>query len=222
MTEKTRTNPKTTPSGNAPRQGQSLSEKQTAILEFIKKEILSRGYPPAVREICSAVGLNSPATVHSHLNILENKGYIRRDPSKPRAIEIIDQDFNLERRDYAQIPMVGYVAAGQPILAEENIQDYFPMPADMLPNSQVFMLKVRGDSMIEAGILDGDQVIVKQTNQASNGDMVVALIEDGATVKTFYKEKDHIRLQPENPDYDPIIVSDVQILGQVIGVFRMF
>jgi len=222
MTEKNRTNPKTTPSGNAPRQGQSLSEKQTAILEFIKKEILSRGYPPAVREICSAVGLNSPATVHSHLNILENKGYIRRDPSKPRAIEIIDQDFNLERRDYAQIPMVGYVAAGQPILAEENIQDYFPMPADMLPNSQVFMLKVRGDSMIEAGILDGDQVIVKQTNQASNGDMVVALIEDGATVKTFYKEKDHIRLQPENPDYDPIIVSDVQILGQVIGVFRMF
>lgn len=222
MTEKNRTNPKTTPSGIAPRQGQSLSEKQTAILEFIKKEILSRGYPPAVREICSAVGLNSPATVHSHLNILENKGYIRRDPSKPRAIEIIDQDFNLERRDYAQIPMVGYVAAGQPILAEENIQDYFPMPADMLPNSQVFMLKVRGDSMIEAGILDGDQVIVKQTNQASNGDMVVALIEDGATVKTFYKEKDHIRLQPENPDYDPIIVSDVQILGQVIGVFRMF
>ncbi len=202
--------------------GTNLSEKQTAILEFIKKEILSKGYPPAVREICSAVGLNSPATVHSHLNILENKGYIRRDPSKPRAIEIIDQDFNLERRDYAQIPMIGYVAAGQPILAEENIQDYFPIPADMLPGSPVFMLKIRGDSMIGAGILDGDQVIVKQTSEASNGDMVVALIEDGATVKTFYKEKDHIRLQPENPDYDPIIVSDVTILGQVIGVFRMF
>ena len=200
----------------------SLSEKQTAILEFIKKEILSRGYPPAVREICSAVGLNSPATVHSHLNILENKGYIRRDPSKPRAIEIIDQDFNLERRDYAQIPMIGYVAAGQPLLAEENIQDYFPIPADMLPGSPVFMLKVRGDSMTGAGILDGDQVIVRQTSEASNGDMVVALIEDGATVKTFYKEKDHIRLQPENPDYDPIIVTDVTILGQVIGVFRMF
>ena len=200
----------------------NLSEKQTAILEFIKKEILSKGYPPAVREICSAVGLNSPATVHSHLNILENKGYIRRDPSKPRAIEIIDQDFNLERRDYAQIPMIGYVAAGQPILAEENIQDYFPIPADMLPGSPVFMLKIRGDSMIGAGILDGDQVIVRQTSEASNGDMVVALIEDGATVKTFYKEKDHIRLQPENPDYDPIIVSDVTILGQVIGVFRMF
>lgn len=199
-----------------------LSEKQTAILEFIKKEILSRGYPPAVREICSAVGLNSPATVHSHLNILENKGYIRRDPSKPRAIEIIDQDFQLGRRDYAQIPMIGYVAAGEPLLAEENIQDYFPIPADLLPGSPVFMLKVRGDSMIGAGILDGDQVIVKQTGEASNGDMVVALIEDGATVKTFYKEKNHIRLQPENPDYDPIIVSDVTILGQVIGVFRFF
>jgi len=199
-----------------------LSEKQTAILEYIKKEILSRGYPPAVREICSAVGLNSPATVHSHLNILENKGYIRRDPSKPRAIEIIDQDFQLGRRDYAQIPMVGYVAAGEPLLAEENIQDYFPIPADLLPGSPVFMLKIRGDSMTGAGILDGDQVIVKQTNEASNGDMVVALIEDGATVKTFYKEKDHIRLQPENPDYDPIIVADVTILGQVIGVFRMF
>ena len=200
----------------------SISDKQKAILEYIKKEILSRGYPPAVREICSAVGLNSPATVHSHLNTLEAKGYIRRDPSKPRAIEIIDEDFALTRREYAQIPMVGYVAAGEPLLAEEHIRDYFPLPADMLPNSQVFMLQVKGDSMTGAGILDGDQVIVKQTNSASNGDMVVALIEDGATVKTFYKEKDHIRLQPENPDYDPIIVNDVVILGEVIGVFRMF
>ena len=200
----------------------SLSEKQTAILEFIKKETLSRGYPPAVREICTAVGLNSPASVHSHLNALEAKGYIRRDPSKPRAIEIIDEDFALTRREYAQIPMVGYVAAGEPLLAEEHIRDYFPIPADMLPNSQVFMLKVRGDSMTGAGILDGDQVIVRQTSTASNGDMVVALIEDGATVKTFYKEKDHIRLQPENPDYDPSILSDVTILGEVIGVFRLF
>lgn len=200
----------------------SISDKQKAILEYIKKEILSRGYPPAVREICSAVGLNSPATVHSHLNTLEAKGYIRRDPSKPRAIEIIDEDFALTRREYAQIPMVGYVAAGEPLLAEEHIRDYFPLPADMLPNSQVFMLQVKGDSMTGAGILDGDQVIVKQTNSASNGDMVVALIEDGATVKTFYKEKDHIRLQPENPDYDPIIVNDVVILGEVIGVFRLF
>ena len=200
----------------------SISDKQRAILEFIKQEILSKGYPPAVREICTAVGLNSPATVHSHLNTLEAKGYIRRDPSKPRAIEIIDDDFALTRRDYAQIPMVGYVAAGEPLLAEEHILDYFPLPADMLPDSKVFMLQVRGDSMIGAGILDGDQVIVKQTNSASNGDMVVALIEDGATVKTFYKEKDHIRLQPENPDYDPIIVKDVTILGEVIGVFRLF
>lgn len=200
----------------------SISDKQKAILEYIKKEILSRGYPPAVREICSAVGLNSPATVHSHLNTLEAKGYIRRDPSKPRAIEIIDEDFALTRREYAQIPMVGYVAAGEPLLAEEHIRDYFPLPADMLPNSQVFMLQVKGDSMTGAGILDGDQVIVKQTNSASNGDMVVALIEDGATVKTFYKEKDHIRLQPENPDYDPIIVNDAVILGEVIGVFRLF
>ena len=199
-----------------------ISDKQKAILAFIKKETLSRGYPPAVREICSAVGLNSPATVHSHLNTLEAKGYIRRDPSKPRAIEIIVEDFSLSRREYAQIPMVGYVAAGEPLLAEEHIMDYFPLPADMLPDSQVFMLQVRGDSMLGAGILDGDQVIVRQTNSASNGDMVVALIDDGATVKTFYKEKDHIRLQPENPDYDPIIVKDVVILGKVIGVFRMF
>jgi len=200
----------------------AISEKQTAILEYIKKEILSRGYPPAVREICSAVGLNSPATVHSHLNALESKGYIRRDPSKPRAIEIIDEDFALTRREYSQVPMLGYVAAGEPLLAEEHITDYFPIPADMLPNSQIFMLRVRGDSMTGAGILDGDQVIVKQTNTASDGDMVVALIEDGATVKTFYKEQDHIRLQPENPDYDPIIVKNVTILGIVIGVFRLF
>ena len=200
----------------------AISEKQTAILEYIKKEILSRGYPPAVREICSAVGLNSPATVHSHLNALESKGYIRRDPSKPRAIEIIDEDFALTRREYSQVPMLGYVAAGEPLLAEEHITDYFPIPADMLPNSQIFMLRVRGDSMTGAGILDGDQVIVKQTNTASDGDMVVALIEDGATVKTFYKEQDHIRLQPENPDYDHIIVKNVTILGIVIGVFRLF
>ena len=199
-----------------------ISEKQESILKFIKSEILSKGYPPSVREICSAVGLKSPATVHAHLNTLENCGYIRRDPAKPRTIEIIDDEFSLTRRDYAQIPIVGNVAAGAPLLASENITDYFPIPADLLPNSQVFMLKVKGDSMINAGILDGDKVIVKQCNDASNGDMVVALIEDGATVKTFYKEKDHIRLQPENPDYDPIIVSDVKILGQVIGVFRLF
>lgn len=200
----------------------NISPKQEAILEFIKSEILAKGYPPAVREICAAVGLKSPATVHAHLNNLEANGYIRRDPTKNRAIEIIDDDFNLTRRECAQVPIIGQVAAGSPILAEENITDYFPIPTDMLPNSQVFMLKVKGESMIDAGILDGDNVIVKQTNTANNGDMVVALIEDGATVKTFYKERDHIRLQPENPDYEPIIVTDVKILGKVIGVFRLY
>ncbi len=200
----------------------NISAKQEAILEFIKSEILSKGYPPAVREICAAVGLKSPATVHAHLNTLEANGYIRRDPTKNRAIEIIDDDFNITRRDCAQVPILGKVAAGSPLLAEENITDFFPIPSDMLPNSHVFMLRVQGESMINAGILDGDNVIVQQTNTASNGDMVVALIEDGATVKTFYKEEGHIRLQPENPDYDPIMVNDVKILGKVIGVFRLY
>ena len=200
----------------------NISAKQEAILEFIKSEILSKGYPPAVREICAAVGLKSPATVHAHLNTLEANGYIRRDPTKNRAIEIIDDDFNITRRDCAQVPILGKVAAGSHLLAEENITDFFPIPSDMLPNSHVFMLRVQGESMINAGILDGDNVIVQQTNTASNGDMVVALIEDGATVKTFYKEEGHIRLQPENPDYDPIIVNDVKILGKVIGVFRLY
>lgn len=201
---------------------ESLSVKQAQILECIKEVTLSRGYPPTVREIGLEVGLKSSATVHAHLDNLEAKGYIRRDPTKPRAIEIVDDEFALARREYAQIPIVGRVAAGEPILAEENIMDYFPIPADMLPGDEVFMLIVRGDSMINAGILDGDKVIVRQKNTARNGDIVVALIEDGATVKTFYREKDHIRLQPENPDYDPILVRDVQILGEVIGVFRLF
>ena len=201
---------------------ENISSKQLEILEYIKKETLSKGYPPTVRDICEAVNLKSTASVHAHLETLEKKGFIRRDPTKPRAIEIIDDEFALTRRECAQIPIVGRVAAGEPILAEQNIQDYFPIPTDMLPNDQVFMLVVRGDSMIEAGIFDGDKVIVKQTNTASNGDMVVALIEDGATVKTFYKENGHIRLQPENKDYEPIIVPTCTILGQVIGVFRMF
>ena len=215
----------------------NISTKQKDILDFIKKEVLTKGHPPTVREICSAVGLNSPATVHSHLSVLENKGYIRKDPSKPRTIEIKDNDFSsfrqqyiqrsshstqLRKREYAQVPVVGYVAAGEPLLAEQNITDYYPVPTDKLPSSPVFILQIRGESMINAGILDGDQVIVKQTETASNGDIVVALIEDGATVKTFYKEKGHIRLQPENPDMEPIIVKDVKILGQVIGVFRYY
>ncbi len=199
-----------------------ISIKQQEILNYIKEETLSRGYPPAVREICKAVGLKSTASVHAHLSSLEEMGYIRRDPSKPRAIEITDDEFALTRREISNIPVVGSVAAGEPLLAEQNIMDYYPIPADMLPNDQVFMLKVRGDSMIGSGILDGDMVVVRQTPAASNGDMVVALIEDGATVKYFYKENGHFRLQPDNPDYEPIIVNNVSVLGIVIGVIRMF
>ena len=200
----------------------NLSAKQQEILECIKSVTLSRGYPPTVREIGEAVNLKSSASVHAHLATLEKNGYIRRDPSKPRAIEIVDDEFALNRREYVQVPVIGRVAAGEPLLAEENISEYFPIPVEMLPNDQIFMLIVRGDSMINAGIFDGDKVIVRQKNTAQNGDLVVALIEDGATVKTFYHEGDHIRLQPENPDYDPIIVKDVAILGEVIGVFRLF
>ncbi len=199
-----------------------ISAKQTEILEYIKKVTLSRGYPPSVREICDAVNLRSTASVHSHLETLEKKGYIRRDPSKPRAIEIVDDEFAISRREFAQIPIVGRIAAGEPLLAEQNITDYFPIPADMLKNGEYFMLTVKGDSMINAGIFDGDKVIVMQKNTASNGDIVAALIEDGATVKTFYNEGVHIRLQPENDDHDPIIVKDAAILGEVVGVFRLF
>lgn len=199
-----------------------ISAKQQEILEYIKQEILHKGYPPAVREICEAVHLKSTSSVHSHLETLEKNGYIRRDPTKPRAIEIMDDAFNLTRREMVQVPMIGRVAAGQPILAEENIQDYFPIPVEMMPNAESFMLRVKGESMINAGILDGDNVLVQQQDTARNGDMVVALIEDSATVKTFYKEDGHIRLQPENDTMDPIIVDDCTILGKVFGVFRFF
>ena len=198
-----------------------ISKKQSEILEYIKSEILKRGYPPAVREICEAVNLKSTSSVHSHLETLEKNGYIRRDPTKPRAIEIIDDMFNLTRRDLVQVPMIGRVAAGEPLLAQENIEDYFPIPAELMPNNQVYMLQVQGESMINAGILDGDYVLVEQCNTASNGQMVVALVEDGATVKTFYKEEGIYRLQPENDTMSPIIVQEVTILGKVIGVFRM-
>ena len=199
-----------------------ISKKQQEILEFIKDQILTRGFPPAVREICEAVNLKSTSSVHSHLETLERNGYIRRDPTKPRAIEILDDQFNLTRREMVQVPIVGQVAAGQPILAQENIEDYFPFPADQMPNKQLFLLRVKGESMINAGILDGDYVLVEQDATASNGDMVVALIEDGATVKTFYKEEGVFRLQPENDFMDPIIVREVSILGIVIGVMRFF
>ena len=199
-----------------------ISKKQKEILEYIKSQILERGFPPAVREICEAVNLKSTSSVHSHLETLEKNGYIRRDPTKPRAIEILDDSFNLTRREMVNVPIIGQVAAGEPILAQENIENYFPIPTEFMPNNKTFLLKVKGESMINAGILDGDMVLVEQTPSASNGQMVVALVDDGATVKTFYKEEGIFRLQPENDTMDPIIVTDVTILGKVIGVFRFF
>lgn len=199
-----------------------ITAKQKEILEYIKHEILKKGYPPAVREICEAVHLKSTSSVHSHLETLEKNGYIRRDPTKPRAIEIIDDTFNLTRREMVNIPIIGSVAAGQPILATENIENYFPIPAEFMPNQNAFMLRVKGESMINAGIFDGDSILVKQQATASNGDMVVALVDDSATVKTFYKEDGYYRLQPENDNMDPIIVDEVSILGVVFGVFRLF
>lgn len=194
-------------------------DKQSEILDFIKREIFDKGYPPSVREICSAVGLKSTSTVHGHLERLEKKGIIRRDPTKPRAIEILD-DLQM-RKEMINIPVIGRVTAGQPILAVENIEDMFPIPMDFIKsNLQTFILKVQGVSMIEAGILDGDSLIIEQRHTANNGDIVVALIDDEATVKTFYKEDGYIRLQPENSSMSPILVKDVKILGKVIGLFR--
>ena len=197
-----------------------ISKKQEEILEYIKSELLSKGYTPAVREICEAVHLKSTSSVHSHLETLEKNGYIRRDPTKPRAIEIMDDTFNLTRREVVNVPVIGRVAAGAPILAEENIENYFPIPMEFMPNEKTFLLSVKGESMINAGILDGDYVLIKQQSNAENGDMVVALVEDGATVKRFFKEEGVYRLQPENDFMDPIIVESVEILGKVIGVFR--
>ena len=198
-----------------------ITDKQREILEYIKEMILKKGYPPAVREICEAVHLKSTSSVHSHLESLEKNGYIRRDPTKPRTIEILDDDFALTRRELVNVPVIGTVAAGVPILAEQNIEDYLPIPAEILPNKEVFMLKVKGNSMIEAGSYNGDKVIVAKQPNAENGDKVVALVDDSATVKTFYKENGHFRLQPENSSMDPIILDQVEILGKVIGLFRM-
>ncbi len=199
-----------------------ISDKQRQILEYIKDQILEKGYPPAVRDICQAVSLKSTSSVHAHLETLEKNGYIRRDPTKPRAIEILDDEFNIGRREISSIPVVGRVAAGTPILAEQNIEDYFPIPADMAPNSRCFALKVQGDSMINIGINDGDYVFVREAKSADNGDLVVALVDDSATVKNFYKENGHIRLQPQNDNMEPIIVQDCMILGKVFGVFRLY
>lgn len=199
-----------------------ITEKQREILEYIKQEILNKGYPPTVRELCDAVHLKSTSSIHSHLESLEKNGYIRRDPSKPRAIEIVDDNFNLTRREVVNVPIVGSIAAGQPLLAIQNIDNYFPIPAEYMPNQETFMLRVKGDSMINVGIFSGDVILVKQQSTASNGDIVAALVDDSATVKTFYKENDHIRLQPENDTMEPIILPDCQILGVVFGVFRFF
>jgi repressor LexA len=198
-----------------------ISKKQEEILEYIKSEIVSRGFPPSVRDICEAVHLKSTSSVHSHLETLEKNGYIKRDPSKPRAIEILDENFNMLRREMVSVPVVGRVAAGMPILAEENIESYFPVPAEFMPNAETFMLTVKGESMINAGIFDNDRILVKCQKTAENGDMIVALVDgDSATVKTYYKEDGYYRLQPENDTMDPIIVDHMEVLGKVIGVFR--
>lgn len=198
-----------------------ISDKQAQILEYIKDQIMEKGYPPAVREICEAVHLKSTSSVHSHLATLEKRGYIRRDPTKPRAIEICDDNFQMLRTETASLPVVGRVAAGEPILAEQNIESYFPVPAEYVPRGESFVLKVHGTSMINAGIMDGDYIFVNSCRNAENGEIIVALIDDSATVKRFYKEEGHIRLQPENDEMEPIIVEDCQILGKVFGVYRV-
>lgn len=196
-----------------------LSPRQRQILDFIRREVATKGYPPSVREVGQAVGLSSSSTVHGHLNKLEERGYIRRDPTKPRAIELLDKAMPI-RKDVTYAPVLGKVTAGKPILAVENIEDFFPVPSDLANYEEVFMLKVRGESMIQAGILDGDYVVVRSQSHAESGDIVVALIEDEATVKRFFHEGDQIRLQPENDAMEPIVVADCAILGKVIGLFR--
>ena len=201
---------------------QGISTKQLQILEYLKSEVRQKGYPPSVREICNAVNLKSTSTVHGHLTRLEKKGYIRRNPTKPRAIEILDSEFNKNKDSFVSVPIVGNITAGSPILAVENIEDTFPIPSEYVHNDSVFMLKVRGESMIGAGIYDKDLILVRQQKDAKNGDIVVALIEDSATVKRFFKEKEYVRLQPENPAMSPIYIKEVSILGIVIGLFRKF
>jgi repressor LexA len=194
--------------------------KQEEILEFIKMQLLDKGYPPSVREICSAVGLRSTSTVHGHLERLEKKGYIRRDPTKPRAIEVIDI---VSRKEMINIPVIGTVTAGLPILAVENIEDTFSIPINFVKTtSELFMLTISGESMIEAGILNGDKVIIEKNSTAENGEIVVALIDNEATIKRFFKEKDHIRLQPENKTMQPIIVDDCKIIGKIVGLYREY
>lgn len=198
----------------------ALSKKQIEILDYIKEQVRLRNFPPSVRDICKAVGLKSTSSVHSHLNTLERLGYIRRDPALPRCIEILDAEFSHFRREMVDVPLIGTVAAGKPILATENITEYFPIPADKISDKETFMLKIKGDSMTGAGILNGDDVIVERCETADNGDIVVALVEDSATVKRFYKENGHYRLQPENDSMQPIITDECEVLGRVIGLMR--
>ena len=213
-----------------PRKKEELNKREKTILKFIEKQIMTDGYPPSVREIGQAVGLSSTATVHGYLERLEKKVYIKKKDKKGRTLRLLkgstgetkktsSKDFYTQK-ELVEVPVVGKITAGMPILAVENVTDTFPIPIDFVGNSDCFMLTVRGESMIEAGILDGDYILVKKQNNANNGEIVVALIEDEATVKTFYKEKDHIRLQPENSTMDPIIVPTCEILGKVAGVFR--
>ncbi|NLB33458.1 MAG: transcriptional repressor LexA [Tissierellia bacterium] len=204
---------------------ESLSDKQVQILKYIKDELTVRGYPPSIREICKAVGLSSTSSVHAHLNTLENKGYIRKGTNKRRALEVIDVDdicCNMPKKEIINVPIIGTVTAGSPILAVENIDDTLPISIDFVGNKESYVLKVKGESMIEAGILSGDYVIVNSQHTAKNGDIVVALIGDEATVKTFYKEKDHIRLQPQNSSMDPILIKEPYILGVVKAVVRKY
>ena len=197
-----------------------ISAKQQQILDYIKEEILEKGYPPTVREICEKVGLRSTSSVHSHLNTLEENGYIRRDPTKPRAIEIMDDEFGITRREMTNIPVIGRVAAGEPLLAVENIKNYFSLPTEFLPNCETYILEVKGESMINVGFFEGDYLIIEKTNVAKNGDIVVALIDDSVTVKRFYKENGYIRLQPENDTMDPIIVDNCTIVGKAFALYR--
>lgn len=197
-----------------------LKDKQLLIYEFLKDFTSQKGYPPTVREICKAVGLKSTSSVHGHLKQLEKEGLIKRDPTKPRALEIVD---SVIKKEMINVPIIGKVTAGLPILANENIEDSFPLPLDYVKhNNDLFMLKVSGNSMIKAGILDGDLAIIEKTQTASNGDKIVALIENEATLKTFYRENDHIRLQPENDEMEPIIVDNCSILGKLIGIYRTY
>ncbi len=204
---------------------EGLSDKQIKILQYIKDELTLRGYPPSIREICKAVGLSSTSSVHAHMNTLEEKGYIRKGSNKRRALELIDADdicCNMPKKEIVNIPIIGTVTAGQPILAVENVDDTLPISIDFVGNKESYVLKVKGESMVDAGILDGDYVVVNHQNTAKNGDIVVALIGDEATVKTFYKEKDHIRLQPQNSLMDPILIKDPSILGVVKAVVRRY